>query len=72
MARSVNIIREPTTFVSKTPDILIKNIEIAGIVDHYWEESKLPPHSRLEPLGRTVSPVTGVLEEYIWSGVSLQ
>jgi hypothetical protein len=39
MARSVNIICEPTTFGSKTPDILIKNIEIAGIVDHYLEES---------------------------------
>jgi hypothetical protein len=35
--RSVNIDREPTTFGSKSPDILIKNIEVAGVEDRYSE-----------------------------------
>jgi hypothetical protein len=66
VARNVNIVLSvnPTTFGSKTPDILIKDIKIAGVEDHCWEGSGLPQRSRLEPLGRTVSPVRGVLEEY--------
>jgi hypothetical protein len=71
MARNVNIVRERTTIGSKAPDILIKNIKIAGVEDHYWEGSGLPPRPRLESLGRTVSSVKGVLEEYTRSGVSL-
>jgi hypothetical protein len=35
--RIANIVRDSTIFGSKSPDILIKNIEIAGVNNHYWE-----------------------------------
>lgn len=62
MIRKANTDREPTTFGSKSPDILIKNIEISVDQNHYWEESGIPPRSRLEPLARELSPVMGVLD----------
>jgi hypothetical protein len=62
--RSVNIGREPTTFGSKPSDILIEDSEIAGVQNHYWDGRGLLQRSLLELLGRSVSPMAGVLEEY--------
>jgi hypothetical protein len=67
--RRVNNGRETTTFGPKSPGILIKNIEIPGVQNHNREGCGPPPRSRLEQLGRAVSPVTDVLEEDTRSGV---
>jgi hypothetical protein len=34
---SVNIVREPTILGSKSPEILIKNIEITWAQNDYWK-----------------------------------
>jgi hypothetical protein len=60
----MNTVCEPTTFGFMTPDIMIKIVEITGVRNNYWEEWGLLSRSRFELLGRAVSSVTDVLEEY--------